>query len=273
MQLSECRALLTGASGGIGQALAERLCAGGARVLLVGRETEAFAALAQRYPGQVDCVRADLCERAGRDAVLAAARRGDGLNCLINAAGINRFGLLESQDEEAIAHLIGLNVTATVQLTQRLLPVLRQAPRAVLVNLGSTFGSIGYPGFAAYCASKFAVRGFSEALRRELADSRVKVLYVAPRATRTAMNAAPVVAMNAQLGVAMDDPDAVAARIVEAIRREREELYLGWPEKFFVRLNTVLPRIVDRALRRQLAVVKQFARPAGARSRSTPPPL
>ena len=87
------------------------------------------------------------------------------------------------------------------------------------------------------------------------------------------MNAAPVVAMNAQLGVAMDDPDAVAARIVEAIRREREELYLGWPEKFFVRLNTVLPRIVDRALRRQLAVVKQFARPAGARSRSTPPPL
>jgi short-subunit dehydrogenase len=58
----------------------------------------------------------------------------------------------------------------------------------MVVNVGSTYGSIGYPGYASYCATKFALRGFSEALRRELADTRVGVLYVAPRATRTSMN-------------------------------------------------------------------------------------
>ena len=155
---------------------------------------------------------------------------------------------------------LGVNVTATLQLTHLLLPLLRQQPRALLVNLGSTFGSIGYPGFAAYCASKFALRGFSEALRRELADSQIKVLYIAPRATRTAMNSADVVAMNDELKVEMDDPQEVARQIVHAITAEREEFYLGWPEKLFVRLNGVLPRLVDQALRKQLPVIKRFAR-------------
>lgn len=179
---------------------------------------------------------------------------------VINAAGVNQFSLLEQQDEDAIARLIGVNVTATLQLTHLLLPLLRQQPRALLVNLGSTFGSIGYPGFTAYCASKFALRGFSEALRRELADSQIKVLYIAPRATRTAMNSADVVAMNDELKVEMDDPQEVARQIVHAITAEREEFYLGWPEKLFVRLNGVLPRLVDQALRKQLPVIKRFAR-------------
>lgn len=260
MHLEHCRALLTGASGGIGQALAEQLCDNGARLLLVGRQDATLQALAQRYPGQISVVQADLSQRGGRDAVVAAAEQFGGLNCLINAAGINQFVLLEQQDEEAIAQLIDLNVTATVQLTHRLLPLLRQPPQALLVNLGSTFGSIGYGGFATYCASKFALRGFSEALRRELADSRIKVLYIAPRATRTAMNDGPVTALNAALKQPMDDPRAVAAQIVEALRREREELYLGWPEKFFVRLNSLLPRLVDQALRKQLPIIQRLAR-------------
>lgn len=259
MRLSETRALLTGASGGIGQALVEGLCAGGAQLLLAGRQGDALAALAQRHPGQVTVVQGDLRQRAGRDAVDAAVRRFGGVNCLVNAAGVNQFALLERQDEEAIADLIALNVTATLQLTRRLLPVLRQAPTALVVNVGSTFGSIGYPGFAAYCASKFALRGFSEALRRELADCNVKVLYVAPRATRTAMNGARVVAMNDALKVAMDPPREVAAQIVGAIRREREELYLGRPEKLFVKLNGLWPRIVDQALRKQLPTIRRFA--------------
>ncbi|WP_313024711.1 SDR family oxidoreductase [Pseudomonas lopnurensis] len=266
MQLNRCRALLTGASGGIGQVLVERLCRDGARLLLVGRDSLALDDLARRHPGQVSLVCADLTQRSGRQTVLDAARRFGGLNCLINAAGINQFRLLEQQDEDAIARLIDVNVTATLQLTHLLLPLLRQQPQALLVNLGSTFGSIGYPGFAAYCASKFALRGFSEALRRELADSHVKVLYIAPRATRTAMNSAQVVAMNDELKVDMDDPQQVADEILRAIVREREELYLGWPEKLFVRLNGLLPRLVDQALRRQLPVIKRFA---GAES---PPP-
>ena len=260
MKLSETRALLTGASGGIGQPLAGQLCAAGAKLIVAGRDAESLAAIASRHPGQVTVVPADLRRREGRDAVEDAVRRAGGVNCLINAAGINRFTMLEQQDEESIADVLDLNVTANLQLTHRLLPMLRREPTALVVNVGSTFGSIGYPGFAAYCASKFAVRGFSEALRRELADTRVKVLYIAPRATKTAMNAAPVVAMNRQLNVAMDDPAFVASRIVEAIGREREELYFGWPEKLFVKLNGLLPRLVDQALRKQLPTIQHFAR-------------
>ena len=260
MQLRDARILLTGASGGIGQVLVEQLCAGEARLLLVGRDSLALEALARRYPGQISLVCADLSQRSGRQTVLAAARRFGALNCVINAAGVNQFSLLEEQDEDAIARLIGVNVTATLQLTHLLLPLLRQQPRALLVNLGSTFGSIGYPGFTAYCASKFALRGFSEALRRELADSHIKVLYVAPRGTRTAMNSADVVAMNDALKVEMDDPQEVARQIVHVITAEREELYLGWPEKLFVRLNGLLPRLVDQSLRKQLPVIKRFAR-------------
>lgn len=260
MKLNECRAVITGASGGIGQALVAALLEEGAQLLLVGRQTDTLQMLANAHTSKVQVVQADIRERSGREAVVAAAQRFGGINTLINAAGINHFGLLEQHDETAIADLIGLNVTATLQLTHRLLPMLRQQGRALVVNLGSTFGSIGYPGFSAYCASKFALRGFSEALRRELADTQVKVLYFAPRATQTSMNAANVVAMNDELNVAMDDPHSVALQLLAAIRREEEERYLGWPEKLFVRLNSLLPRVVDQALRKQLPIIQRFAR-------------
>lgn len=260
MNISECRALITGASGGIGQAVVEGLCRQGAHLLVAGRNVDLLQELARRFPGQIEVVQADMGTAAGRDAVLGAAMRFGGLNCLINAAGVNRFGLLEQHDEDAIAEIIGLNVTSTLQLTRRLLPELLRQDQALIVNLGSTFGSIGYPGFTAYCASKFALRGFSEALRRELADTRVNVLYIAPRAARTAMNEAHVVAMNKELNVAMDDPDVVAAAVVNALCNERREIFLGWPEKLFVRLNSLLPRLVDQALRKQLPVIKRFAR-------------
>lgn len=74
------------------------------------------------------------------------------------------------------------------------------------------------------------------------------------------MNAANVVAMNDELNVTMDDPLSVAEQLVEAIRREHEESYLGWPEKLFVRLNSLLPRLVDQALRKQLPIIQRFAR-------------
>jgi len=270
MQLSDCRALLTGAGGGIGQALVERLIDEGARLLLVGRQLEPLQSLALRHPDKIEVVQADIAERSGRETVVAAAQRFGEINTLINAAGVNCFSLLEQHDEQAIAELIGINVTATLQLTHRLLPLLRQQGRALVINLGSTFGSIGYPGFTVYCASKFALRGFSEALRRELADTRIKVLYFAPRATRTKMNAVNVVAMNDELNVAMDDPQSVAAQLVEAIRREHEESYLGWPEKLFVRLNSLLPRLVDQALRKQLPIIQRFARSKPSNDKSAP---
>jgi short-subunit dehydrogenase len=147
-----------------------------------------------------------------------------------------------------------------MQLTRRLLPLLLAQPAARIVNVGSIFGYLGYPGHAAYCASKFALRGFSEALRRELADGPVQVTYFAPRATRTAMNGAAMCALNAELGVVMDPPESVAGALVALLEKPASERPLGMPERLFAWLNQVTPRLVDRALLRQLPVIRRYAR-------------
>ncbi|MGY4532079.1 short-subunit dehydrogenase [Pseudomonas sp. TE3786] len=261
MLLSDCRVVLTGATGGIGLALVEHLCAAGAQVLAVTRQPAALATLVARYPLQLHQVTADLRTSAGRHAVVEAARHLGGVNLLLNGAGVNRFALIEQLDDHDIADMLTVNVIATLQLTRAMLPILRSQPHALVVNVGSTYGSIGYPGYAVYCASKFALRGFSEALRRELADTEVNVLYVAPRATRTSMNSAAAMALNKALGASVDEPQRVAREVMGAIQKDLIELYLGWPEKLFVRLNGLLPGVVDRALRKQLPVIRSFIHP------------
>jgi len=259
MRLSDARVVLTGASGGIGLAIATALCASGAQVLAVARHRAPLEGLLERYPEQLCWVGADLTFLADRRKVLAAAEAIGGINLLINAAGINHFAMLEQLEDSDINGMLALNITAPICLTKLLLPLLKQAPSAMVVNVGSTYGSIGYPGYATYCASKFALRGFSEALRRELADTRVGVLYVAPRATRTAMNSPAAQALNDALKSNVDDPHTVASAVIQAIANQRRDLYLGWPERFFVRLNSLLPNLVDRGLRKQLPLVRRLS--------------
>ena len=259
MRLSEARVVLTGASGGIGLAIATALCAAGARVLAVARHRQPLEALLERYPQNLCWIGADLTLPADRSEVLAEAHSIGGINLLINAAGVNHFAMLEQLEDSEINALLAVNIGAPICLTRLLLPLLRQASSAMVVNVGSTYGSIGYPGFASYCASKFALRGFSEALRRELADTRINVLYVAPRATRTSMNSPAAQALNDALKASVDDPQTVANAVIHAIAGDRRDLYLGWPERFFVRLNSLLPNLVDRGLRKQLPLIRRLS--------------
>jgi len=259
MRLCDARVVLTGASGGIGLAIAAALCASGARVLAVARHRETLQPLIERYPQHLYWVGADLTFLADRRKVLAAAQALGGINLLVNAAGVNHFAMLEQLDDSEIGAMLALNVTAPICLTKLLLPLLKQADSAMVVNVGSTYGSIGYAGYASYCASKFALRGFSEALRRELADTRVGVLYVAPRATRTSMNTPAAEALNQALKANVDDPETVASAVIHAIIGDRRELYLGWPERFFVGLNSLLPNLVDRGLRKQLPLIRRLS--------------
>ncbi len=264
MKAAAMRVLLTGASGGIGCALALELQARGASVLLVGRDPVALERTAARLGGRSPSVgwhAADLATTAGRATVVAAASQwgGTGCNVLVNNAGLGDFRMIDELDDAAVEHLFAINAIVPIQLTRALLDHLRAQPEAAILNVGSVFGSLGYPGFAAYSATKFALRGFSEALRRELADSRIGVHYFAPRATQTEMNTAAVTALNTELGVAMDLPSAVAIAACNLLEAGGRSAVFGWPERLFVRINAVLPGVVDGSLRKQLPVIRRHA--------------
>jgi short-subunit dehydrogenase len=255
MKIVGSRILLTGATGGIGRALALELARRGARLALAGRDATRLARLASEVssPGATAATLALDLTRPGSHSELV--RRSleslGGIDVLINNAGRSHFAAFADEDEAAVRDLIATNLTAPLLLARAVLPHLLQRRSGCIVNIGSVFGAIGYPCFAAYSATKFALRGFSEALRRELADSGVRVLHVAPRATATAMNGPAVRALMAETGTAVDTPEKVAVAIADALAGERGEVTLGGPERFFSRLNGLLPRLVDGALIKQ----------------------
>ncbi|MCB1789006.1 MAG: SDR family NAD(P)-dependent oxidoreductase, partial [Gammaproteobacteria bacterium] len=164
------------------------------------------------------------------------------------------------EDPAVLARLMQVNLVAPTLLIRAVLPDMLARGSGRIVNVGSTFGSIGFAWFAAYSASKFGLRGLSEALRRELDGSGVGVTYVAPRAVKTPLNSDAVYRMAEATGMNMDEPQWVAQRIVEAIEDDAKDVYLGFPEKLFARLNGFLPRLVDGGLRKQNRVMAPFAR-------------
>lgn len=264
MDINGKTVLLTGANGGIGSALAKQLASAGATLVLVGRDECALELLRSTLPSQQrhHVLACDLQQAHGVEQLLAFCNTlPSGIDILINNAGMSDFAFVAASDPDVERAVISLNLYVPIALTTAFLPRLLARPEALVINIGSVFGSIGYPGFAVYGASKAGLRVFSEALRRELADSTVRVLYVAPRATQTPMNSSRVVAMNQALGNAMDPPEKVATAILNRIHTGRwRALTIGWPERLFVVINNLLPGITDSSLRGQLARIRQYSR-------------
>lgn len=258
MQLNSARILLTGASGGLGGVLARELAQAGAALLLTGRDPAALARIDLPAGSDYRLLQADLTDAAGIDSAVAAAR-AFGANILINNAGVASFGLLAEQDWNDIERILATNLGAPIRLTRALLPWLTQQPTAAVVNIGSAFGSIPFAGFTAYSAAKAGLRGFSQALRRELADSTVRVIHVAPRAIDTPINPPAVRALNRALGSATDTPETVARHILGMLANDVAEGHIGFPERFFAWLNGCAPGLVDQGLRGKLARIKQHA--------------
>ena len=261
MELKGARILLTGATGGLGRELARLLAEAGSDLLLVGRSEARLDALVTGLGGtgaRVERIAADL-NQSGDVARIAETARGFGVNVLVNNAGVNAFGLFASQAWDDSADVLTTNLLAPMRLTQALLPWLSGQGNAAILNIGSTFGSLPFPGFAAYSAAKAGLRAFSQALRRELADSRVEVVYVAPRAIDTPLNSPAVNALNRELGSRSDTPEHAARQIVAALRAGRRETHLGFPERLFAWLNGVVPGLIDRALAGKLVSVKRHA--------------
>lgn len=263
--MKDKRIILTGAAGGIGAHLARKLSAEGARLCLTDINPGALQSVEQACTkGSVLSVAADILDADGRQKVLNSALQKFGsIDILVNLAGINPFGVFAEQEEALIQKTIEINTIGPMLLTRAVLPAMLQQKSGQIVNIGSTFGSIGFAWFSAYSASKFALRGFSQALRRELADSGVEVVYIAPRAVKTGINSQEVYDMAEAVKMNMDEPDVVAVSIMNAIRHHRKEAYIGFPESAFVRVNSIFPGLVDRAVGKQNRIARKHAESAG----------
>lgn len=263
MQIREQRIVITGAGGGIGRALTAELAARGARLCQLVREgdpaltdaNQERAKAGESFSWACDLTRADQRERA----VNAVERYWGGTDVLINLAGVLDFRAFQEEDPAMLQRMIQVNVEAPMQLARAFLTGMLERGHGRIVNVGSMFGSIGFPFFAAYSATKFALRGYSQALRRELAGSGVGVTYVSPRAVNTPLNPPVVHEMASRGMMRMDEPGPVAKAIVRAIERERSESYLGFPESLFARINAVFPGLVDLALSKQTPGLMEYA--------------
>jgi short-subunit dehydrogenase len=255
MKLAGSRILITGASGGIGRCLALELCRRGACLALVGRDRGRLDGLVRSITdagGAASPLPFDLERPDGHAALVGrAADVMGGIDALVNNAGQSHFTAFINEDEALLRKLIAVNLTAPMLLARAVLPHLLRRGAGSIVNVGSVFGAIGFPYYATYSASKFALRGFSEALRRELADTGIKVIHIAPRATLTDMNGPAARALMSETGVAMDKPEKVAVTIADALANDRQDVCIGMRERFFARLNALLPGFVDRALVKQ----------------------
>jgi short-subunit dehydrogenase len=263
--MSNLTAVIVGATGGIGKAIVENLCKNNVNLVLVARNAEALqvmqAELKAQYPQlKLQSLCCDLSDAESREQFIQAlTQQKIHINYYINNAGVNDFSLFSHQSSEAIEQMMLINVVYPLQLIQKIIPLMSQTAPSQIINMGSTFGSIGYPGYVSYCASKFALRGATEALAREYSNSPIQFKYFSPRATDTAMNSPVVVEMNAKLGVKMDSPAFVAEELYQFLQNDKLYYQVGYPEKIFVKVNQILPNVVSSSIQKDIDKIQNFA--------------
>jgi short-subunit dehydrogenase len=253
-------AAVTGAASGIGRALALELAARGCDLALADRNEAGLQSVAAEIgrdgKRKVSVHRLDVGEPGQiQDFAQAATAAHPALNIVINNAGVALLGQFNEIDQTQMDWLFNINFWGTVHATRAFLPHLAAQPAAHIVNLSSIFGIIAPPGQTAYCAAKFAVRGFSESLRHELAMAsspvRLSVVHPGGVATNIARNSrtGTGVTDNARRAQSIDRFDAVAKttpaaaarRIIEGIEKNRPRILIGNDARFMDLLQRFRP--------------------------------
>lgn len=244
-------ALVTGAGSGIGQAIAIELSRRGAQLILVGRRATALEqtkALLE-HPARATIIPADITDEVSRLQLAGRLAALGRLDLLVNNAGVVAAGPLTLHDSENRRRMIETNLVAPMELAVGLRSLLEAAAPSRILNIGSMFGDIAFPYFSAYSATKFGLRGWSEALRRELASSGIGVTYAAPRGVRTD---ATDDRMSQAFDMRLDDAAKVARSIVDATLKGRRDIYPRGPERLFMLIQRLFPAVLDGALAGQL---------------------
>jgi short-subunit dehydrogenase len=252
------RLLITGASGGIGRALAEQAAAAGARVALAARRADKLQELAQALTSRgqdVLAVPGDITSEADRDRLLRTV--GDhfgGLDVLVNNAGVASFGHFADSSEAVLRQIMEVNFFAPTELLRLALPTLVQGQQPAVVNVSSMCGRRAMPAWPEYSASKFALCGMTEALRAELARFDIDVLLVLPGLTKSDMSRHLLRnegRMKIHYAGGME-PAWVAAHILHALRKNRTETVVGRDARWMLRVHKFFPRLVDWLIARRV---------------------
>lgn len=240
LTLSGTTAVITGAASGMGAEVARRLAARGTHLALIDRDEAALAAVAAQLTDTT--VTTHVVDLRDDDAVLAAAEdiraQHPTIQALITCAGSSMLGSLDQLTMEEMRWLVDVNLWGTVSITKALLPALRAAPEAHITHMASVYALAAPGGRIPYAMSKFAVRGFSEALRHELEGTNVTVGAVYPAGVRTgiilhgryAAAIDPAVAARAaaaQAAMYRTEPSDAAEQIIRATLRRRARTMIG----------------------------------------------
>ena len=250
------RGIVTGASSGIGKAIALELCGQGASVIVTARREKRLAEIvkeAETLEGKLLSVAGNISDGAVRERVVECAVRDlGGIDFLVNNAGVGTLGRFENSNPERLRQVMEVNFFALVEMTRLALPHLMRGEAPIIVNVSSILGRRAVPHNSEYCASKFAVHGFSEAIRTELAAEGIDVLVVSPGTTKTEFFD-QVLERTSEPGWPEHRPVTaahVARRTVAAMRAGRREIVPYFWGKVLCAMNRVSPTLVDRVMRR-----------------------
>lgn len=262
------RTLLTGASSGIGRALAIELARQGGRCLLIARREERLQAIVQEaerlhLPGRLEILPGDVTDAdLQHRAIESMVEQFGGVDILINNAGIGAMGRFEDSQPDRLRRLTEVNLFALAEMTRLAIPEMKRATvdparpktsgRPVIVNVGSILGLVGSPHNSEYAATKFAVTGFSESLRAELSPDAIDVFLVNPGTTETEFFD--------QLIEKTSEPnfpshkavssEYVARRIVRGIERGARRMIPYGPARIIDLLHRLSPRLADAIMAR-----------------------
>lgn len=238
------RALITGASSGIGAAIARRLAAEGVTLVLTARRRDALEAIAAECGAAASVITADLGKAGAATALWSQAAAGGPIDILVNNAGFGYFRPFAGADIERDAELLQLNVASLVELTRRFVAARGADPgRAYVVNIASIAAYQSIPNFAVYAASKAFVRNFTEALHDELAGSPISATCVSPGGTHTEFHAQAGAGDYSWLANrSMLAADAVAAVAIRAMRKGKRNAIPGVLNKLSCWSVRLVPR-------------------------------
>ena len=262
--IADKRVILTGASSGIGWHLALQLAQHGAHVIASARRTARLDELVETFktnqdantstkPGTIIPVTGDVCDRDLQQQLIDTCdQQFGGVDLLINNAGIGAMGRFDDADADRMRKVFDVNFFAIAELTRLALPKLKLGNDALIVNMSSILAHRAAPLKSEYCASKFALHGFSDSIRAELAADDVSLLLVSPSTTDSEFFDSAIedqTGKNWKKRGSMP-PDVVAAKTIRAIRKRKHEIIMTHGGRFLVWLDRLVPGVANRIMAR-----------------------